>query len=93
MDWTNNFEQFLRQLSDLQIGFLNSWNSTAPSKQSFNSLNFREIFDYTLRFQEEVLTSSLEFQALLARMSIETQKQFWEGYFNMFRKVQPKKAE
>jgi hypothetical protein len=47
----------------------------------------------TLRFQEEVVASSLEFQALLARMSIETQKQFWEGYFNMFRKAQGKKAE
>ncbi len=86
MDRTNDFEQFLKQLSDLQIGFFNNWVSTAPRMQRFNLLNFRETFDNTMRLQEEVVTSSLEFQALLSRLSIETQKQFWESYFNMFRR-------
>jgi hypothetical protein len=61
--------------------------------QSFKPVNSSETFDKTLRFQEEVVTSSLEYQALLARMSIETQKQFWEGYLNILRKAQIKKAE
>ena len=56
--------------------------------QSFNSVNFNENFAKTVRFQEEVVTSSLEFQALLARMSIESQKQFWENYFNTLRNTQ-----
>jgi hypothetical protein len=86
MDRTNDFEQFLKQLSDLQIGFFNNWVSTVPRMQSFNRLNFRETFDNTIRLQEEVVTSSLEFQALLSRLSIESQKQFWESYFNMFRR-------
>ncbi len=83
---TNNFEQFLRQLSDLQRGLFNSWTSAVPSVQSLNTQNFRETFDKTLRFQEEVVKSSLEFQALVSGMSIETQKQFWQSYFNMIRK-------
>ncbi len=86
MDWTNNFEQFLRQLTEVQSDILKSWSSAMPNMQSSNTSNFRETFDRTLSFQENVVTSSLEFQALLARMSIETQKQFWEGYFNTFRK-------
>jgi hypothetical protein len=86
MDWNNNFEQFLRQLSELQSGILKNWSSAMPNMQSFNTSNFRESFDRTLNFQENVVTSSLELQALLARLSIETQKQFWEGYFNTFRK-------
>ncbi|HEY9872056.1 MAG TPA: hypothetical protein V6D12_01400 [Candidatus Obscuribacterales bacterium] len=86
MDWTN-FEQVLRQLSDLQVGFVNNWVSTMPNRQSENPPNFRETFDKTLKFQEEVVTSSLEFQALVARQALENQKQYWEAYFNMIRKA------
>lgn len=93
MDWSNNFEQFSRQLSEWQRAILNNWTAATHNMQGFNSQNFTETFDKTLGFQEEVLTSSLEFQAMLARMSIETQKQFWESYFNMLRKTQDKKAE
>lgn len=83
---TNNFDQFLRQLSETQREILNSWSSTLPNMQSFNMENFRDTFDNTLKFQEQVMTSSLEFQALVARLSIEAQKQFWESYFNILRK-------
>jgi hypothetical protein len=48
--------------------------------------NFHDTFDNTLKFQEQVVTSSLELQALVARLSIEAQKQFWESYLNMLRK-------
>ncbi|MBD1938985.1 hypothetical protein [Microcoleus sp. FACHB-68] len=83
---TSNFDQFLRQLSEIQREILNSWSSTLPNMQSFNMENFRDTFDNTLKFQEQVMTSSLEFQALVARLSIEAQKQFWESYFNILRK-------
>ena len=90
---TNNFDQFLRQLSDLQREVFNSFVSDVPITQSFKPLNFPDIFDKNLRFQEELVKSSLELQALATRMSIETQKQFWEGYFNMVQKAQIKKVE
>lgn len=83
---TSNFDQFLRQLSEIQREILNSWSSTIPNMQSFNMENFRDTFDNTLKFQEQVMTSSQEFQALVARLSIEAQKQFWESYFNILRK-------
>ena len=83
MDWNSNFEQYLRQLSELQRGIFTSWTSMMPNRQSSNTPNFRDSVDNTLRFQEQMVTSSLEFQALLARMSIEAQKQFWESYFKM----------
>ncbi|GAB1542149.1 hypothetical protein NUACC21_48230 [Scytonema sp. NUACC21] len=85
MDLFNNFEQALRQFSEIQRGIYNSWTFMMPNMQSFNTPNFREPLDKTLKFQESVVASSLELQALLARMSIETQKQFWESYFNMLR--------
>ena len=86
MDWSSTFEQSLRQLSDMQRGIFSSWSSTLPSTQNINMPNFRDTFDNTLKFQEQLVTSSLELQALVARLSIETQKQFWESYFNMLRK-------
>jgi hypothetical protein len=86
MDLFTNLEQFLRQFSELQRGVFTSWTSMMPM-QSINTPNLRENFDKTLKFQETTITNYLEFQALLARMSLETQKQFWESYFNMLRKM------
>ena len=86
MDWSSYLDQSLRQLSDMQRGIFTSWSSTIPNTQTFNMPNFRDTFDNTLKFQEQLVTSSLEFQALVARLSMEAQKQFWESYFNMLRK-------
>jgi hypothetical protein len=86
MDFSNYFEQFLRQASEVQRGLFNSWTSTLPNMQSLNRPNSREAFDNNVKFQEEVITSSLELQAMLTRLSIETQKQFWDGYFKMIRR-------
>ena len=86
MDWSSNFEQSLRQLSDMQRGIFSSWSSTIPSTQNLNMQNFRDTFENTLKFQEQAVTNSLELQAMMARLSIEAQNQFWESYFNMLRK-------
>jgi hypothetical protein len=86
MDWNSNLEQYLRQLSELQKGIFTSWTSMIPNMQGSNMPNIRDSFDNTLRFQEQVVTNSLELQAMVARLSIEAQKQFWESYFNMLRK-------
>ncbi len=86
MDWSNSLEQYLRQLSELQRGIFTSGASLMPNMQSSNTQNFRDNLDKTLRFQEQVVTSSLEFQALFSRLSIEAQKQLWENYFNTLRK-------
>ena len=86
MNWSNSLEQYLRQLSELQRGIFTSWASMMPNLQSSNTPNLRPNFDKTLRFQEQVVTSSLEFQALFSRLSIEAQKQLWENYFNTLRK-------
>ena len=83
MDWNTNLEQYLRQLSELQRGIFTSWTSMMTNMPSSNMANTRDSVANTLKFQEQVVTSSLEFQAMLARQSIEAQKQFWESYFKM----------
>ena len=83
MDWNSNTEQYLRQLSELQRGIFTSWASMMPNMPSSNMPNVRDTVANTLKFQEQVVTNSLELQAMVARLSIETQKQFWESYFKM----------
>ncbi|WP_242720057.1 hypothetical protein [Microcoleus vaginatus] len=83
MDWNSNLQQYLRQLSELQTGIFTSWTSMMPNMPSSNMPNVRDSVVNTLKFQEQVVTSSLEFQAMVARQSIEAQKQFWESYFKM----------
>ncbi|MEG4406040.1 hypothetical protein [Microcoleus sp. MON2_D5] len=83
MDWNSNLQQYLRQLSELQTGIFTSWTSMMPHMPSSNMPNVRDSVANTLKFQEQVVTSSLEFQAMVARQSIEAQKQFWESYFKM----------
>lgn len=86
MNWSSNLDQFLSQLSEVQRGAFNSFSSTFSSVQKNNMPNFQEAMDNTLKLQEEVVSSSLEFQALLARLTIENQKQLWDNYFNLFRR-------
>ncbi|MBD1830400.1 hypothetical protein H6F71_23835 [Microcoleus sp. FACHB-61] len=83
MDWNSNTEQYLRQLSELQRGIFTNWASMMPNMPSSNMPNVRDTVANTLKFQEQVVTNSLELQAMVARLSIETQKQFWESYFKM----------
>ena len=83
MDWNTNTEQYLRQLSELQRGIFTSWASMMPNMPSSNMPNVGDTVANNLKFQQQVVTSSLELQAMVARLSIETQKQFWESYFKM----------
>jgi hypothetical protein len=43
MNILNNFEQYLRQLSEMQRGLFNSWTSMMPNMQNFTTPNFRDI--------------------------------------------------
>lgn len=85
MDWSTTFEQFLNQVTESQRQFFKSWTSVMPGMQTPYSQNMRENFDKALNFQEQLVSSSLEFQAIISRLAIESQKQFWQNYFNMLR--------
>jgi hypothetical protein len=86
MDWANSFDQFLNQISEGQRQIFKSLTSAIPGGQIFNTQNMREGFDNVLNFQEQVVTSSIEAQALIMRLAIESQRQLWQNYFNLLRK-------
>lgn len=86
MDWTSNLDQLLKQISEFQRGIFTTWTSGMPTMQDSSTLNLKESFDSTLQLQEDLVAGSLELQALVARLSLDAQKQLWESYFNTFRK-------
>lgn len=90
MNWSNNLEQFFDQLNEAQRQFFATVTSAMPGMQNSSASTMRQNFDNALKFQEQAITGSLELQALLARLSIETQKQFWQSSFNMLRNEQSK---
>ncbi|NWF62170.1 MAG: hypothetical protein HXY43_23660 [Fischerella sp.] len=85
MDAFNTFEQYFRQVSDLQRATFETWMSTFPSTQSFGVSNYRDNLNKALDFQENLASNSLELQVQLTRISVDIQKQFLEGYFKMLR--------
>lgn len=85
MDWSNNFQQFLNQVTEAQRQLFKSWTSVIPGMENSDTQSMRESFDKALNFQEQVVSNSLEFQTLVTRSALESQKQFWQNYFNMLR--------
>lgn len=85
MDWSNSFSEFLNQISEVQRQFFTNATSVIPGMQDSSQPRMRENFDNALNFQEQVVTTSLELQSLLARLTLESQKQLWNSYFNMLR--------
>lgn len=85
---TDKLEDLSKQLYDLQRNVFDKWAEATPSLQSLNAINLPETWDKNIEFGEEVVRSALEVQALATQMSIEAQKQIWEGYFEMIRRTQ-----
>ena len=85
MDWSHNFEQFLNQVTQTQRQLFKTWTSAIPGMDNSHTQNMRESFDKALNFQEQVVSSSLEFQTLMTRFALKSQKQLWQNYFNMLR--------
>ncbi|MDM9380360.1 hypothetical protein QUB80_06545 [Chlorogloeopsis sp. ULAP01] len=85
MEWYNTSEQFMRQMNDFQRTTFENWSSMFPGTQNFSMSSYRDNLNKALSFQESLLSNSLEVQAQLSRMYIDTQKQFLQGYFNILR--------
>lgn len=86
MDIFTRFEQFNRQLSDLQKNIFNTWEATISNMRTINILNFPENFENTVKLQQELVNNSLELQEQVSRLSIDTQRKIWNSYFQMFQR-------
>ena len=86
MNLFNSFEPFFKQVSEVQRITFNNWQSMMSGMQNMNLSNFPENTDKTVHLQEDLVKSALDFQEQVSRFSIDTQRKFWETYFNLLRK-------
>ncbi len=77
-----------KELKELQKKLTEAWTQNLPKKTPQASPS--ESFEKAMNFQRELINSVLHAQQVSARLSIETQKQFWDDYFKTTQKMAPK---
>jgi hypothetical protein len=83
---TKILEEYQHQYTEWQKKFFDIWFKTLPTN-GMSTLNFSENFNKSLKFQEEFVSTYLESQEKTFQMMMNTQRQFWNNYFDMMRKT------
>ncbi|MEG3437948.1 thylakoid-associated protein [Pannus brasiliensis CCIBt3594] len=81
--YANYFEEYQKQLADWQKQFLATWTSAIPSGKPV--FEFPDSVKQSIELQEQLVKSYLESQETAAKIALENQKKFWEGYFDLAR--------
>ncbi|HEY9705773.1 MAG TPA: thylakoid-associated protein [Allocoleopsis sp.] len=81
---TKYLEDYLQQLSEWQKKFFDTWVQNLPDLK--NGLKMPESLEKGVDVQEQLVKNYLEAQETSTKLALETQKKFWESYFEMARK-------
>lgn len=76
-----------KQLQDSQKKLSDAWTESLPKQPTQPSSS--ESFEKAMNFQRELINTVLNTQQVTARLAIETQKQFWDSYFQTTQKMSP----
>ncbi len=82
---TKYFEEYQRQFAEWQKKFFETWLETLPN--GVNGFKTPETWDKSLEFQKDLVENYLKAQKTATELALETQKKFWEGYFEMMQKI------
>jgi hypothetical protein len=82
---TKYFDEYLEQLKEWQDKFFETWVNSFPDlKEGFK---LPENAEKALKFQEELVSSYLETEKKTTDLLLNTQKQFWNQYFDTMKKA------
>ena len=79
------WEASQKELVESQKKLADKWVGSLPKKSAMP--DFTGDFEKALSFQQDLVSSALESQQVAIRLTMETQKQFWEDYFQMTRQM------
>ena len=79
------WEQSLKQLSETQKKLVYTWVDSLRSGTKVQG-NYSETLEKALKFQQELINSTINAQQVTLGLTIETQKQFWDNYFQIAHK-------
>lgn len=82
---TDFINEYQKQLVNWQKQLFDSWLENL--KAAPNSLNAQEAYEKTLSYQEELVQTSFKVQEMTNKAVMESQKQFWDNYFEFMKKV------
>lgn len=81
--YQKQFNDWQKQVNDWQKQFFDTWMSSVPANK--DDINFSEGFDKALGYQEEMVRSYLEAQEKANKMMLDSQRKFWNDYFEALR--------
>jgi c-di-AMP phosphodiesterase-like protein len=79
------WEESQKQLSESQKKLVETWIDNLPT--GMIQVNLSDTFQKTLNFQREFVNVALNTQQVAMQLAMETQKQFWDNYFQMTQKT------
>jgi hypothetical protein len=89
--WQKQLSDWQGQFSDWQKKLMDTWMASMPSNA--NEVNVPETFEKVLDFQEEVVKAFLDNQEKTSQMMLDSQKEFWNNYFEKMRQQSAKASE
>ncbi len=89
MSTANPFEEYTKNLYNLQREVFEKWIAALPNVQALGNYSVPENLEQTLAYQEQVVKGSLEYQELVLKMALTTQKQMWDSYFQAVKNMSP----
>lgn len=88
---TKYFEDYQKQFVEMQQKFLGTWLGSLPNGQ--NAFKLPDTLDQGIEIQEEVVRNYLAAQETAVKLALETQKKFWDNYFELLKKATSAKVE
>lgn len=81
---TKIFDDYQKEFSAWQKKFVDTWITNLPNAKDFK---MPDNMDKGIEMQQELVTQYLDAQETAIKLSLETQKKFWDGYFDLMRKT------
>lgn len=84
---TNTIEDWSKEVLKVQRTMFDKWLEMIPMADGMKTLNVTENVEQSLKFGEDVVKASLEFQEQANQATLQTQKLFWDNYFQNLRQT------
>jgi hypothetical protein len=83
-EYQKQFSEWQQQFSNWQKKFFDTWLDNLPNGKA--EVDLSDAFDKTLKFQQDLVAAYLETQEKSSKMMLDSQKKFWDDYFDRLRK-------
>lgn len=85
---TKYFEEYMKQFTDWQKKFFDTWAEAMPNMAEGIKMpeEMQKNLEKGLEVQEEMVKNYLEAQETATKLALESQKKFWDNYFELARK-------